>query len=97
LSGEATRGAALITLIGFLADQYYAVAQFHPPAGYRTQCGRPKRLAGSQTEAGMVPGAPHRVLHHEAFRERSAVMRTGRTDCKEVVAAACEEHGISPT
>ena len=54
----------------------------------------PERLAGSQTEAGMVPGAPHRVLHHEAFRERSAVMRTGRTDCKEVVAAACEEHGI---
>jgi hypothetical protein len=42
----------------------------------------------------MVPGTTHGLLHHEALRERSAVMRTGRTDCKEVVAAAREEHSI---
>src|SRR5688500_16362386 len=39
----------------------------------------------------MVPGAAHRVVHHEPCGERTAVVRADRTDGEQLIAAADED------
>ena len=41
-----------------------------------------------------MPGTSHRVLDHQPFRQRSAVVGAGGTDREELVAAARDEYGF---
>src|SRR5581483_12410725 len=53
---------------------------------------RAQSLAGSQIETGVMPRAAHIGVGDETFAERAAVMRAGRPDGEDILAAANEQH-----
>jgi hypothetical protein len=78
----------------FLPYEHLAVAYLGRPARNRTERGRPNCLAGAQAKAGVVPRAPHRVVDHQPFRERTAIVGAGGGDREEFVAAAREQDRV---
>jgi hypothetical protein len=87
-------GRAPVGGLDLLPHEQHAVALLHAPAGHRVERGRGDRLARAQTEAGVVPRAPHRVADDQTLAKRTAVVRACRADCEKFVAPACEEHGL---
>ena len=51
-----------------------AIEHLDLPARHATQRGRTQRLAGTQAEGRVVPGAAHGVTHHQTFGQRTAVV-----------------------
>jgi hypothetical protein len=49
-------------------------------------------LSGAQAEAGMMPGAAHRLTNEQAFRQRAPVVRAGRPNGEHRPAAPGEQH-----
>src|SRR5215831_13534705 len=85
---------ALAGRLDLVAHEHRVVALFHAPARHRVEGGRGDCLAGAQTEAGMVPRTSYRVANHQALGEGPAIMRAGRADREDFIAAAREQHGV---
>ena len=67
----------------------------HAPALNPLACWRVERFSGPQIEAGMMPGAPHRLADHQPFGEWAAVMGARRTDGEQLVAAPREDDRLA--
>src|SRR5262249_55918154 len=80
--------------LDLLAHERLAVALLYLPARHRIERRRSDRLAGAQAEAGVMPGAAHGVIDHQALGERPAVMRAGRADRENLVAAPGQQHRL---
>jgi hypothetical protein len=79
-----------------LAGQSHAIARaLDAPTRDGVERGRSNGLAGSEAEAGVMPGTPNRVLDEEALSERPAVVRARRADREDFVAASSEEHALA--
>jgi hypothetical protein len=52
-------------------------------------------LAGSETEARVMPGTANRVVDEQTFSERSTVMRARGADGKDVIATSREQDGVA--
>jgi hypothetical protein len=78
----------------FFAHEHRAVALFHAPARHRIEGGRSERLAGAQAEAGMVPGTAHDIANDQSLSERAAVVRAGRANREQFIAATRQQHGL---
>src|SRR5262249_41970181 len=87
-------GGALAGRPDLSAPKRGPIALFPAPARHRVEGGRCDCLAGTQAEAGMVPGASHGVADNQSVGERAAVMRTSRADREQFVAMAREQHGV---
>ena len=78
----------------FLFDENLAVALFDLPAIDRAQSGSAYGLAGTQIEAGMVPGAPHRCADDKTVRQRPVIMAAMGTDGKKLRSGLNHKHGF---
>lgn len=65
---------------------------FDAPAGNRVQRWRTQGLAGTQAEAGVVPGTSNRIADQKSLLERSPVMGADRTDREHLIATSGQEH-----
>ena len=66
----------------------------HLPARDGVERRRPQRLAGAQAEAGVVPGAAHRVADDSPSAERTAVVRARGADGEDLLAAPRQQHRL---
>ena len=82
--------------LDLLTHARLSVALVHAPARHRIERRRSDRLAGAQAEAGMVPRAAHGVADRQSLGERPAVVRAGRTDGEEFIAAARKQDRFLP-
>jgi hypothetical protein len=80
--------------LDFLAHKCFAVAPFHSPARHRVEGWRRQRFTGAQAEAAVVPRASHGFADDQSFCQRTAVVRAGRPDGKQLIPAPREQHGI---
>ena len=94
VEGDGIGGAQRIAL-ALSRDEDFLIAPFHGPARDGRQRRRAKRFARAQVEAGVVPRTAHLVAVDESLGERAAVVRAGRADREEIVAAADEEHSLA--
>ena len=77
-----------------LADEDPVARPLDAPAGDRIQRRRAQRLAGAQTEAGVMPGTAHRIVDDEPLGERPVIVRTGRADGEDTVTAPYQDHVV---
>ena len=61
------------------------VTLFDRPGLDRAQGRRAQCLSGAQTEAGVMPGAAHRVVDDQTVDKRSMIVRAMRPDRENVV------------
>src|SRR5262249_35589734 len=88
-----SRGAALLLRWRvLLAHEDRAVALIDRPAGERAQGRGAQRFAGAQVETGVVPGAAHGVVDHEAVAERTVIVRAVGADREDVAPAAHQQN-----
>src|SRR5215217_1865543 len=80
-----SRGHPGAGLRQFAPNEYHVVLPLHLPAGHIVERGGPERLAGSEAEAGVMPGTTNGVAHQQAFRKGPAVMAAHRADGKPLL------------
>src|SRR5262249_34877083 len=88
-------GGAQRIALALPRDEDLPVAPFHGPACDGRERRRAKGFARAQVEAGVVPGAAHLVAVDGALGEGTTVVRAGRADREELVAAADEQDGLA--
>jgi hypothetical protein len=76
-------------------DEEHPVALLDSPASDGVERRSAQRLAGAEAEAGVMPGAAHRVADAQPLPEWAAVMGTGGPDGEDVVAVSGDEHRLS--
>src|SRR5262249_41287035 len=59
------------------------------------QCRSAQRLAGAETETGVMPRAPDGVVDDQSLGERPAVMATGRAEGAEIVTPGNEDDVVA--
>ena len=84
--------AGLASVCALLRDEDLAVALLDRPAVDRAERRRAQRLAGAQAEAGVMPGAAHRVADQQPFGERAVIVAAVRADGEDLAAAARQQH-----
>ncbi len=82
----------LLGLSDLLAHEDLAVALFDAPRRDGAESRRARGLSGPEIEAGVMPGAPHRVIDNEPLSERAVVVGAQSADGEHVGAAAHEQH-----
>ena len=87
------RGRAGVTLKqgALRADERLALPLFRPPRVERTERRRSERLARTEIETGVVPGAADRLVDHESVREGTVVVGAVGADGEDLPAAARQE------
>jgi hypothetical protein len=81
-----------LSTFDLLSNVHGAIALLHAPTGHWVKRGRPESFTGASVEAGMVPGASHRILDEQPLLERGAIVRADSTDGKQLAALSGEKH-----
>src|SRR5205823_4500436 len=82
------------TLRHLLSNEDFPVLPLDGPERDRAEGGRPQCLARAQTEAGMVPRAPHGIVDQQPLGEGPAVMGADGTDSEDLVAPPRQQHAV---
>ncbi len=67
-----------------MSHEDFSLALLDHPTRKRVECRRVQGLPGAQIKAGVVPGAPHRIVDNEPLDERSMIMGAGRAEGEDV-------------
>jgi hypothetical protein len=79
----------------FFRDSYTIGDTLDAPARDWIQRWRSDGLAGSETEARVMPGTANRVVDEQSFSERSTVMRARGADGEHVFATSREQDSVA--
>jgi hypothetical protein len=69
-------------------------ALFDLPTSERRERRSEQRLAGFETETGMMPRAAHRGADQQSVRQGSPIVRAASINGKDVLATARQENGL---
>jgi hypothetical protein len=75
------------------AHEHHLSAALDSPAWNRIQGRRAQRLSTAETEAGVMPRAPDRVLDNQSIGERSVIVGAMGTHRKELTTGT-SQHGV---